>query len=367
MASSLVLIACELPAGKVSEDPACSAAKVPALIGAAPYSMLNKLFFSYAENSTAQSWSSGDGGSSIPLPDDRNLWMFGDSILGPLNLDKTYPKSVKVVPNSFIVQEGGRLSMVFPRPNSSDLDISVPGQNSHEEWFWPRTGTVSDDTVEIILGQIRRSGDHDSFGFTTEKSVLARLSLPDLRVLDLIDLPNTVPELQQGAAILEDGNYKYIYGVYETKSHQKNMIVARVRGTSLRGTWEYFAGGSWSRMATDVRPVMDDVGASYGITKIGRFYTLIMIVPFEPEIYAYFSCSPTGPFANKTPVYRTPESGRDGTYHREDLYSYNVYAHPEFSRNSKVIISYSVNGTGFPDHDPTVYRPRWVELTFKAS
>lgn len=360
-------LACAPVASGASEDPACSGAIVPSLTSAAPNAALNGLFTSYADRSTSQDWSGGDGARSIALPDGRTLWGYGDSLLGPVNPDKTRPGGVGVVPNAFIVQDGDRLSTIYTKSDPPGPAVPVPGQDQKQRWYWLGAGTVAGDMVEIILSQIRRAPDDGGgFGFTGEKQVLARLSLPDLRLVDSTDLPNTVPGLSWSADIQRDGDHTYIYGVRESDGG-KSMHIARVNGTSLAGAWEYFTGTGWSATEADTKPVLDDVGAAYGVTKIGRFYTAIMIAPFDPEVYAYFSCSPTGPFTNKTLVYRTPESGEDGTYHDKKIYSYNVDVHDQLGGDGKVVISYSVNKQGgFFDNfkDATVYRPRYADLTF---
>lgn len=301
------------------------------------------------------------------MPDGRSLWTYGDGFLGPVNPDHTRPKDVKVITNSFIVQDGDRLSTIYTHSTPPGAAIPVQGQDPHERWYWPGPGTVGNGEVEILLSQVRRNKGSDGFGFTGEKQVLARLSLPDLRVIGLTDLPNTVPGLHWTGDILRDRDHTYVYGVREADG-AKSMHIARVKGASLTGTWEYFTGSDWSATEADSKPILENVGAAYGVTKIGRLYAAIMVVPFNPEAYAYFSCSPTGPFTNKTLVYRTPESGKDGTYHRDDLYTYNVDTHDQFGAGDRVLISYNVNGKDFFDNfrDATFYRPRYVDLSFST-
>ncbi len=362
----VLLLSCRHTPRATSEDPACAGAKVPSPTSAAPDTTLNDMFNSYADQSTTQDWSGADGGRSIGLPDGRILWTYGDSFLGPVHADHTRPTDAKLVTNTFIVQDGNHLSTIFTHSTPPGAAIPVPGQDPHERWYWPGAGTVGNGAVEIILSQVRR-GKAEEFGFIGEKQSLARLSLPDLRLISVTDLPSRVPRLNWGADILHDGDYTYIYGVQETDSG-KNMHIARVRDASLAGAWEYFTGGGWSEAASDSKPVLKDVGAAYGVTKIGRFYTVIMVVPFDPEVYAYFSCTPTGPFTNKTLVYRTPESGKNGIYHRADLYTYNIDVHDQLGAPNKVVITYNVNGKNFFDtfKNASLYRPRYLDVTFNT-
>jgi len=201
VSAPLLMVACDRATSGSSEDPSCSGAKVPSLVNAAPNATMNRMFSSYGDHSTPQDWSGADGGRSISMPDGRSLWTYGDSFLGPVNPDHTRPRGVAVLTNSFIVQDGERLSTIYTHSTPPGAAIPVQGHDPHERWYWPGPGTIGNGEVEILLSQVRRSRDSGGFGFTGEKQVLARLSLPDLRLIGLTDLPNTVPGLYGSSAV----------------------------------------------------------------------------------------------------------------------------------------------------------------------
>ncbi|MDH2901665.1 MAG: DUF4185 domain-containing protein, partial [archaeon] len=110
----------------------------------------------------------------------------------------------------------------------------------------------------------------------------------------------------------------------------------------------------------------------YSVTPLGNYYLLISMnptAPFAGEIMGYFSCSPTGPFHpinGGKPIYTTPEQNE---YSSEGgAWTYDAFVHPELSSGNTLFLSYSVNGfnSTYTFQDPTIYRPRFILITFST-
>ncbi|MBK8566787.1 MAG: DUF5005 domain-containing protein [Saprospiraceae bacterium] len=90
------------------EEPGDSTVVVPSGCWEAPISVslatdFNQLFTRYS------GWTGGDATYSIPLPDGRNLWLFGDSFIGTVNANRSRPGG-GLLRNAFVVQDGDELT-----------------------------------------------------------------------------------------------------------------------------------------------------------------------------------------------------------------------------------------------------------------
>lgn len=84
--------------------------------------------------------------------------------------------------------------------------------------------------------------------------------------------------------------------------------------------------------------------------------------PLWDAVTTWYSCSPQGPWSNKTTVYTTPEAGANGCK-VGTLFTYNAKAHSEFTDSNGILISYNVNANDSSDlvcaND---YMPRFVRV-----
>jgi hypothetical protein len=316
---------------------------------------------------TSGQWSGADSTYSTALPNGRELFAFSDTLIGKVNPDGTRPKDTPFVNNSFVVADRSGLHTVIggtaddPKANATPSDPNA--------WYWSGDPTTSGRWLEVPYLEFHRTGT-GVFDFAWKDNVLGRFDADTLRLVDTTPLPSSA-DIEWGSYTLQDNGWTYVYGV-EDLGADKYMHVARVRGTDLRGTWQYFTGSGWSSAEADSTRLMDGIANEYSVSRFGTGYVLITHDTSEflgPHIYAYFSCSPAGPFVNKTLVYTTPETGATGSYGNGNVWTYNAHAHPELSRGNQLLISYNVNSFNFDDifDDVTIYRPRFVVATFTGA
>jgi hypothetical protein len=316
---------------------------------------------------TSGLWSGADSTYSTALPNGRELFSFSDTLIGPTNPDGSRSADTPFVNNSFVVADRSGLHTVIGGTVAAPKSVATPSDPN--AWYWSGDPTTSGRWLEVPYFEFHRTGT-GVFDFAWKDNALARFDARTLRLVDVTALPSAA-NIEWGSYTLQDGGWTYLYGV-EDLGADKYMHVARVRGTDLRGAWQYFTGSGWSSTESDSVRLMDGVANEYSVSRFGKGYVLITHDTSEllgPHIVAYFSCSPAGPFVNKTVVYTTPETGASGTYGNPNVWTYNAHAHPELSHGNQLLISYNVNSFDINDvfADVTIYRPRFVVATFTGA
>ncbi|MFC4011820.1 DUF4185 domain-containing protein [Nonomuraea purpurea] len=338
----------------------------PAVRGATTNARLTSLFTTYGnDNSRLDDWTGADGTYSLKLPGGKELWVFSDTFLGKVNPDGSRPPVVEeggstvFLNNSFAVERDGRLSTIHDGTAAKPAAVMPPRDENH--WFWAGDATLAGGVVEVTYQEYERFGT-GAWDWRWHRNVVARFAPGRLeKPISVHDLPSG-HGVSWASAVLKDGGYTYVYGVEDLGS-PKYMHLARVKGESLLGSWEYRkADGTWSRNEADSARVMSGVANEYSISKVGSGYVLITHDTTEalsPNIVAYSSCSPSGPFTGKQHVYTTPETGGN-------IFTYNAHAHPDV-KGDGLVVSYNVNSFVNTDHyrDVSIYRPRFLDVTFQ--
>lgn len=304
----------------------------------------NQLFTRYGGG-----WTGGDATYSIPLPDGRVLWLFGDSFMGTVKADRSRP-STGLVRNSFVVQDGNTLT-TLPGAASAYL---VPPEAGW--WYWPGHGLAHGDTLQVMMFGFKSTGS-GGWDFAYSSLDVFTFHLPDFTLISR-ERKGTDPATNYGACVMEDGGYTYLYGS-EKAGFSKFLHVARVPGHDLNGTWEYFNGTGWSSDPAASARVFANVSDEFTVFKhLNRYYLLTQHHILGGEIYLYDSDNPAIGFDHKRTVYCTPQSNQG------NLFTYNAFAHTEFINDGELLVSYNVNSSNFGDlfSNADNYRPFFVRI-----
>lgn len=358
--TATALVAVPQQAG--ADDSTCA----PAVQNATINSDVTSLFSDYAnDNSRLDDWTGGDGTYSVPLPNGELLWIFSDTFLGRVNPDGSRSPVIEeggdtpFLNNTFIVQDGDELSTITDGTPEEPTAVMPPRDDDH--WFWAGDANLAGGIVEATYQEYERFGP-GAWDWRWHRNVVARFAPGRLQSpISVHDLPSG-NGVAWASAITSDGEHTYIYGV-EDHGSPKYMHIARVEGRSLLGEWEYLtADGTWSSQETDSARIMDGVANEYSVTPVGDGYVLITQDTTEvlsPNIVAYRSCSPFGPFTDKQHVYTTPETAGN-------VFTGNAHAHPDIEGDG-LVVSYNVNTFVNTDHydDVSIYRPRFITVTFE--
>ncbi|WP_083999261.1 DUF5005 domain-containing protein [Actinomadura kijaniata] len=351
----------------------CAGKPLPAFQGSGPNAELNGLFTRYGtDNRRTDDWTGADGTYSTTLPDGRLAFVFSDTFLGKVNADGSrFPVieeggTTPFLNNTFVVKDGRRLTTVTGGTAGKPAAVMPPRDSKH--WYWAGDAVTAGGVVQVTYQEYERFGT-GAWDWRWSRNVLARFRPGRLgRPFSVTPLPSS-RGISWASWLERAGGHIYVYGV-EDLGGTKYMHLARVKGTSLTGRWEYAAAdGSWSRREADSARVMSGVANEYSVSRLGPGYVLITqdtTELFSARIVAYFSCSPRGPFTGKTTVYTTPETGAAGSYGNPNVFTYNAHAHPELSRGGRIVVSYNVNSLVNTDHyrDTSIYRPRFVDVRF---
>ncbi len=311
----------------------------------------NSLFANDAGN-----WLGADGAYSVPLPDGRSVWLFGDTILGKRNPDGSRQPTA-FINNSFLVQQGDKLTLLH---GGSDVHPSAEiTPTNPATWYWTAGGLVEGDKLRVFLIQLQRAGNGTpGFDFTSVGSAIASFALPDLTLDSVAPMPFS-STVQYGDSFIEDSDYTYIYGLEDLQA-KKYGHVARVRRGQVLGSWQFYTGAGWSNDPHASARISSDV-SNLSVFKQGNGYVLIGMETgfgFGKNIIAYSSCSPLGPWLNRTVLYTVPEA-------TDSVITYLAIAHPEFSTGGPMLISYCLNDTKAQSSvDTSIYRPHFIRVSF---
>jgi hypothetical protein len=340
-------------------------------LGVAPQDLFN----SYAAT-TPDGWTGGDSTFSVKLPDGRTVWLFSDTWLGPLNSDGTRPTTAPIINNSFVVQNGSSLTTV--QGGTAGAPAALMGPTSTSTWYWIGDGHMSGGQLQVVFQEYERFGP-GAWDWEFNRNVVADFDLSNLHApVRVRDLPSA-SGVAWGSALLPasrsgDG-YTYIYGVDDSPIN-KQMRIARVHGDDLAGgTWQYYTPWGWTFREQNARNTLTGVANEYSVTPWGGQFLLLSqdsTEAFSGRIMGYTSCSPFGPFIDRTDIYRMPEPGPYGSYWDGDIIAYNAHVHAELSSGSTFVASYNVNTfdntvtpTSDQYRDPGIYRPRFFRFTLE--
>ncbi len=341
----------------------------------APY--FDTVFTDYFRR-TSSGWKAGDGTISVPLPDGRVLWLFGDSHIAAVDTNNNTLPCLFQIRNCMMVQDSLNrnyfktiIDSIHTGVNQTPFKLVL----SDTTLFWPDHGYVWNDTVYLFMGRFNNSDMGKFYG-----EYLVKLDYPGLHLIGMYPLHPT-NGIIYGRSVLIDtaADYLYMYG------NKLNWIVwepylARCNVNNIYLPWEYYTGSGWSTLPSQAHKISSEVvSPGYSVVKRNGKYYLIsqqngyLLCGQGREIYSCESPTPYGPFTNKQVVY-TEESKLNGKY----LVSYNAQAHPFFTQNNELLISYNVNNGNdtatcyvqctnvWTDRmDADSYRPKFIRVPFE--
>lgn len=303
----------------------------------------NQLFTRYS------GWTGGDATYSVPLPDGRTAWFFGDSFIGTVNANRSRP-SGPFLRNAVMVQDGDQMTTL----TGGSSAFLMPLEQGW--WYWPGHGVAYGDTLQVVYFGFKSTGS-GAWDFAYASVDVVTFSLPDFTVLS-VERKVADPTINFGASVLVDGDYTYLFGA-EKVGFSKFLHVARVAGHDLSGDWEYFDGTDWTDDAANSARLFANVSEQFTVFKHSdHYYLLTQHHILGGEIYLYDSDNPLHGFSNKKLLYCTPQTGVNGQF------TYNAFAHTQFSGNGELLVSYNVNTNNFADlfKNADTYRPFFVRV-----
>ena len=321
-----------------------SRASPPAVVSAAPLPSWNAKF------AGKEGWIGGDAVYSVVLGKDRVLWLFGDTLLGSVkdgarkaavmvnNTVGVQSRSDKDAPIRFVAGKGrdGKPAAVF-----------TPTEG--KGWFWPLAAVRTGDRLFVFLPRIEKTKEPGAFGFKHVGQSLAVVANPEDDPQKWRVRQKQIPfvefgpqrERSWGSALLEDGNFLYVYGIAEERGKgigKKRLIVARVPTGKLDdfGAWRFRTASGWSEKPQESCAAGRWSGDGVlGQPRSGR-------VRFRGGVHGKrhrgahrrpLRRLPDGPWSAPRLLYRCPEMGHD-----KGVFTYSAKAHPWAAAGNELVI-----------------------------
>jgi len=323
-------------------------------------------------NNVNGGWLASDATISLLLPDGNTLWLFGDCFIGEKNGEfGINPLKSRMINNAAVLEEGNTLTAYYGG-NFDNPTSFIPGDG--QDIFWPEHAILENDTlkvfaVRIILQDVGVPG----FNFRIGTSHIASYRYPGLEYIKTEKIEQiTDTTMRFGACIVKSGDYTYIFGKKDTTSGGLTWPVpylARVK-ESIDEPWQFFSGPeSWSYDCRDAKPVGDrPMSESFFVyEKNSKFYLIMHEIWTVGELFILEADKITGPWNRST------SGGKEIRFAviqpHTNNFTYNLFAHPQFRQDEKILVSVNVNTSNFSSiyTDTRNYRARFYWLSVEEA
>lgn len=134
-----------------------------------------------------EQWAAGNGTASVLLPDGRVLWLFSETLIGPVAPDYSIPPETPRFSNTAVIQDGATLRETLTGGTASAPAALIPDP-AEDEFYRIGDAVLEGDTVKAVYQRNKRTGagplDREYLG-----AALVTLSLPNLGVTSIAPLP----------------------------------------------------------------------------------------------------------------------------------------------------------------------------------
>ena len=303
-------------------------------------------------------WQGADAAYSIPLPDGRDIWIFGDTLYGKKRI--VNGNAPQMVHNSLGIstcdaQGNFHLKYVIRRgPQNQAESFFSPRNPNH--WYWALDGFVANGDLWVTLLCIEHGKQHRpaAMDFATCGSDLARVRYLDGNpqrwgVKDYPLVPDGVKAYPSATTVVEE-KYAYLFALYE--SGKRPLLVTRIPLARLddpKKNLEYLAAdGQW-------KPGFDPAHAK-AVMKTGspelsiryhpdlKKWLAVMVAPhgFSDKIILRSASTLIGPWSKPHVIYHIPEM-IPGPKRDKDTFCYAGKEHSEFETHGDLVFTYVCN------------------------
>ncbi|MEI7633414.1 MAG: DUF4185 domain-containing protein [bacterium] len=322
-----------------------------------------------------------DGAASIPIGNDRVLWIFGDTIIGSQAKGKRQGPMAR---NTIAIHEmttgaAGTVKYFWDSKGRVPGGFFQPESSASLNWYWPGCGVMIDGTAHLFLTKLRSKISFDMSSFQTVGCTLFRVANP-------LDPPHswriTRAELGFGndhfninTAAMAEGNYLYMIGYHDgplNLPQQRAGILCRVPVAALKSddpakSFEFWSEGdqwlaSHKHLKPLFRPGMTESSLHYD--PVTKRYITVAIKPFSPDLCLLSAEKLTGPWSAPQKIHDIP-----GIDDNKKHLAYAGRAHPILSSDpNELVITYVINTTDFWGvfSELDIYYPRFVRAAFGA-
>jgi hypothetical protein len=314
-------------------------------------------------------WLGADAAFSVPLGNERVLWLFGDTFVAKTAANTRAESTL--VRNSVAVQQGldpSTASITFAWKGTASAPSSYFPEDG-DRWYWPGHGVAIGNAVVLFLQRQKPAGS-GSFGFEAEgwRVVIADDTRGDPASWTWRMLTPTSPRagLFVGSAVNVIDDHLVVLAQREPGDHA-GFLVRWDAQQLLAGdvdAAEWWTGAAWSTTG-EPAIVLSDAGpeSSLHFDATRRKWVHVRSEGFgSTTVVAATADQLTGPWSSWSVVFRPPESDDPKTL------VYAAKAHPELrGRGGKLTVTWATNSVDdFARlvNDSSIYFPRFATIDF---
>lgn len=319
--------------------------------------------------SVAGGWCAGDATISLPLPDGKTFWLFGDSFIGTKSGEfSIIPTGSRMINSAAIIEDGAAMTTLHGGTAANPSSF-IPGEGA--DFFWPEHAVIEDDTVKVFAVRVKIVDNGvPGFNFQVGTTYRASYEYPSMKYIATTKFESvTDSTFRFGACVVRSGDFTYIFGIKDTTSGGYTYplpYLARV-SVSIDEPWQFYAGSdTWSGDIKDAVPLGDRPMSEsfYVYERNGKFYLIMHEIWLVGELFILEADEVTGPWNRKS------SGGIENKFaeiapHKGNI-TYNLFAHPHFQKDGNILISFNVNTTTFTSiyQDTRNYRARffWLDV-----
>lgn len=314
-------------------------------------------------------WLGGDGAYSIPLGDERVLWLFGDSFVAKGNQPER--SDSEMVRNTVAIQTGAdptAASLSFAWRTDPDGSPAPFFADQGDEWHWPGHGVrlPAGPLVVFLLVQRPSAG---GLGFEEAGWRVVTVDNPDDPPLAWkLSWHEGSKAAALGTAALLDGDFVYATASARGSAHEgwlARFSSAELSQGKVAPAW--WGGASLGWGAATPAAIISDIGSECSVhfePRVGAWLHVASRGFGATTIAVRSSKKLVGPWSPPEDVMTPPES------HGPDPFVYAAKAHPELVAPSAddLVVTYATNSFDFaelftPEGQEELYWPRFVRLT----
>lgn len=323
-------------------------------------------------------WQGADAAYSIPLPDGRDVWIFGDTLFGANRV--VNGQDPQMVHNSLGIStcRAGKwhLDYVIRRDvHIKALSYFSPTDPTH--WYWALDGFYARGRLWVTLLCIRHPAKPApaALDFETCGSDLAEVSHlnrdpHDWRVTVRPLVPDGIKAYPSATTVVS-GKYAYLFALYE--SGTRPLLVTRVpigKLSAAARSLEYLAeDGSWNPGfdPAKARHVMtrgsSELSIRYHQDRKQWFAVLVDPAGFSDKLLLRTAPDLTGPWTEGEVIAHIPEM-QPGPQRDNNVFCYAGKEHPELENASELVLTYVCNTMAAPElaRNFDIYHPQAIVI-----
>jgi hypothetical protein len=325
-----------------------------------------------------QGWWGADAAYSIPFPDGRTIWIFGDTAYGKERfVEGNNPRMVRNSIGVSTCDPAGNwnIDYVMRKDDTGQLrDFFQAGNKTY--WYWALDGFFYNDNLWVTLLRVRDKpveGSSD-LGFETCGTDLAKVSNlsapPQQWKVEYFPLvPDGVHAYPSATAVVE-GDYAYIFALYEKGARPELVVRIPLKGLDApKENLEYLAkDGTWKAGFDPAHAkhvmVQGETEMSVRYHADLKAWVAVMNAPDWGSDKIILRTAPrlTGPWTKGKVIYQIPDMQPSAPAYDRDTMCYAGKEHPEFEPPGKLLFTYVCNTLSVPKlvTNLTIYFPKTV-------